>query len=105
MEGWHRALGAGELEEGRPRLVEVAGRLVVVALVGGELVAVDGQCPHKFGDLSQGTWKAGCVTCPVHDATFDCATGAPKPGSEWAGHLPVHEVRINDGNVEVRLNG
>ncbi len=97
--------GAAELEEGRPRVVEVAGRLVAVTLLGGSIVAVDAQCPHKFGDLSAGAWKNGCVTCPVHEATFDCTTGAPRQGSVTNSWLPIHEVRVHDGNVEVRLNG
>lgn len=104
MDGWVRAAGADELEEGTPKVVEIEGRLVLLLLDDGVLRAMDAQCPHKFGDLSQGTWHDGCVTCPVHEATFDVETGEARPGGVWNGPLPIHEVRVHEGHIEVRLN-
>ncbi len=105
VDGWQAVAGASEMEEGRPLVCEVAGRLIAVILLNGVHRAVDAQCPHKFGDLAAGGWSNGAVTCPVHAATFDVVSGAPKPGSVTSAFLPVHDVRISDGNVEVRLNG
>jgi nitrite reductase/ring-hydroxylating ferredoxin subunit len=105
VDGWHRAAALDDLQEGRPLVVEVEGRLVAVLRMDGRLVATDAQCPHKFGDLAQGTWQDGCVTCPVHEATFDCTTGVARPGSVTNLPLPIHAARVHDGHVEVRLDG
>lgn len=81
----------GEIPPGGRKLVEVAGRRVVVFNLGGEFFALADRCPHQGGSLA-----AGCVTghvsspapgeyrygrrgemirCPWHYWEFDIRTG------------------------------
>ncbi|GAA0599637.1 Rieske (2Fe-2S) protein [Craurococcus roseus] len=81
----------GEIPPGGRKLVEVAGRKVVVFNLGGEFFALGDRCPHQGGSLA-----AGCLTgevsspgpgeyryarrgemirCPWHYWEFDIRTG------------------------------
>ena len=87
----HVVAAVGEIPPGGRKLVEVAGRRVVVFNLGGEFFALGDRCPHQGGSLA-----AGCVTgrvsspepgrysysrrgemvrCPWHYWEFDIRTG------------------------------
>jgi nitrite reductase (NADH) small subunit len=78
-----------------PREGEVAemadGRLCV-ARVGGEIVVLDGICPHDGGPLGQGMIEEGRVVCPYHGWAFDVKNGS-------ALHDPNEKVRIFEHEV------
>ncbi len=44
--------------------------------IGGELYAVEDQCPHAGAILSEGEVVGSIVTCPRHGSQFDVCTGA-----------------------------
>lgn len=48
---------------------------VIVAYVDGELVAVQGVCPHEDVALAGGTLENGRITCPGHAYEFDLRSG------------------------------
>ena len=41
----------------------------------GELHALWGTCPHAGGPIGQGTLDGDLVVCPLHEWSYDCATG------------------------------
>jgi apoptosis-inducing factor 3 len=103
-------LRSDELRENDLRGVVLGERPVVVVRVGGELRAVQGSCPHIGGDLADGSLDEGRITCPLHAATYDLATGAVladpfgvSPPEGAVEPLPVYPVRVTDGEVEVDL--
>jgi 3-phenylpropionate/trans-cinnamate dioxygenase ferredoxin component len=55
--------------------VEVAERLVCLANVNGTIYAVDDECTHIGGALSDGELEGYVLTCPVHLARFDVSDG------------------------------
>jgi nitrite reductase/ring-hydroxylating ferredoxin subunit len=65
-----------EIPPGSCKEVEVAGRVVAVFNVDGQLHALDGICPHVGGPLGQGPLTGKVVTCPWHGWQFDVTTGA-----------------------------
>ncbi len=69
---------------------------------GDRVYASDSLCPHKFTSLEGGHVAQGCITCPLHEATFNLESGEPGPDEQWAGRLPVYETRVVAGRVEVR---
>ena len=80
----------------------VAGdRMVALANVDGTLHALDGLCPHQGGPLGTGRLCGTILTCPWHGWQFDVVTGRHQI-SELVLQ-PVHEVRVTDGVVEVRI--
>lgn len=104
MSPWQVACRSVELEEGRPKRVILQDQMVLLLRQGEALYASHALCPHKYGSLVDGTFGDACVTCPVHDATFDLRSGEPGPDEAWAGRLQVFPVRSRDGQVEVRMD-
>ena len=42
---------------------------------GGELHALEGDCPHRGGPLGYGALHGNEIVCPWHAWAFDCRTG------------------------------
>jgi nitrite reductase/ring-hydroxylating ferredoxin subunit len=71
-----RALGAAELAPGGMKAVTIEGREIVVASSGGRFFSIERRCGHMNAPLELGTLDGTIVTCPMHCAQFDLATGA-----------------------------
>jgi nitrite reductase/ring-hydroxylating ferredoxin subunit len=99
---WQTVARSEELPEGVMREA-FAGEPLLLVRVDGVVRAASAVCPHKFGLMAEGELQGALLTCPVHTATFDLATGRPQPGQEWAGVLPVFACREQDGVVHVLL--
>jgi 3-phenylpropionate/trans-cinnamate dioxygenase ferredoxin component len=76
---------AGELQDGEMKKVEVEGRELLLARVGGSYYAIDGRCPHMGGDLSKGSLRGSVVTCPRHGSQFDVRDGGLIRWTDWHG--------------------
>lgn len=90
-----------DLAEGRPAERWLGEHLVLLLRTGDGVAAVQGHCPHKFTPLAEGVVEGGRVTCPMHAACFDLATGEPAAGQAWAGRLQIYPVRVEAGRVLV----
>jgi nitrite reductase/ring-hydroxylating ferredoxin subunit len=68
-----------------------------VCNLGGEVLVLDGICPHQGGPLGQGQIQEGRVVCPFHLWEFDCRTGAcdfnPSRG------VKSYEVKVECGDI------
>ncbi|HBY97829.1 MAG TPA: transcriptional regulator [Chloroflexi bacterium] len=61
---------------GRSKLVYIEGEAVALFHTDeGQIYALENRCTHARGNLCEGTVHDGAVTCPLHDARFDLATG------------------------------
>ena len=61
---------------GRPMLRgHVGDEAVLLARVGGEVLAVGASCTHYGGPLDEGAIEGECVRCPWHHASFSLRTG------------------------------
>lgn len=85
--------GAGELHEGAMKRVDLAGRRILLANVGGRLYAVDDTCTHEEASLSTGVLKGELVKCPLHGSRFNVRTGEAleEPAEESLRTYPVRE--------------
>lgn len=101
--GWHAAIPLADLREAILTEATVAGVSVLLVRKGPEVFATTIHCPHKFGNLAEGRLEGRLLTCPQHTATFDLATGRPRPGEEWAGALTTYATRVREGQVEVQI--
>lgn len=100
--GWERAARLADIPASRPLAVEFAGRAVLLCRARGEVFAVDARCPHAGQSLAAGRVRGGAIACPAHGARFRLADGAALGGPTRRA-LPCHEVRVEDGEVWVRL--
>lgn len=69
----------------------------------GEIYALEDRCSHEEFPLSNGEFASGEITCALHGARFDVATGSPRA---LPAVMPVktYEVRIEGEEVQVRLD-
>lgn len=64
-----------ELPPGVIREVQVNGKAVAIANVGGKCFAISGVCLHQGGPLGEGELSGKTVTCPWHAWEYDVTTG------------------------------
>jgi nitrite reductase/ring-hydroxylating ferredoxin subunit/uncharacterized membrane protein len=85
----------------------VEGQKVALALLrrGSSVVAISGTCPHWGGPLAEGKLVecdgATAVECPWHASQFNIEDGTACQGPA-AMPVNTYEVRVREGNVEVR---
>ena len=79
----------------------VGERVICVANVEGECSAMDNICPHRGGQLGQGTVLDGKVVCPWHAWAWDAKTGASAHGAPE--RVAVFPLRIEGDDVFVEL--
>ena len=76
---------------GEGRNVEVLGqRIAIFHTRGGDVFAVQAECPHKKGPLADGLVGGTTLICPLHSWKFDLATGEALFGECGLKTYPVH---------------
>jgi nitrite reductase/ring-hydroxylating ferredoxin subunit len=95
----------GPLEQvpmGEGRAFAVSGEQVAVfRLKDDTFRAVSAVCPHKGGPIADGTIDQSEVMCPLHQHSFELATGCSTTG---AGPLRTYAVFTDSqGNIILRL--
>ena len=82
--------------------MEVDGRRIAVFNLGSGFAAIDAECPHNGGPLSDGLVADSCVTCPLHNWRIDLGTGEVVSGGE--GSVRSYEVIERDGDLLIGLD-
>ena len=99
---WHAAALTGELKEGEPHGVEIAGHAIALYRVGSEFYATGNMCSHAEALLSDG-FLDGCeIECPLHMGRFDIRTGEALT-SPVEIDIPTYPVRVAGDKLEVFL--
>ncbi|MEM1060956.1 MAG: Rieske 2Fe-2S domain-containing protein [Planctomycetota bacterium] len=103
-EDFHPVAPVGSIPDGTGRAFEVDGVIVAVFRIGDSYHAIDDACPHAGAPLCDGAFEDGVVVCPWHAWRFDVRDGSwiDNPTSNLG--VPCHEVKIDDGQVCVKLN-
>ncbi|MCI0754656.1 DUF2231 domain-containing protein [Teichococcus vastitatis] len=100
-------LPLAELEENRPRRVEVWDGIerktigIVLVRQGARVHAMGARCSHMGGPLDQGWVLGGTLVCPWHGSRYDLETGWPVSGPSTCPQ-PRYAVRLQHGMVEIR---
>jgi nitrite reductase/ring-hydroxylating ferredoxin subunit len=120
-----------EISDGKMKHIEVDGKEVLIANVGGKFYAISDRCGHMNALLSMGNLTGNTVTCPFHGSKFDVTTGKklsepiltpsqemePLPQTwqkffENVGQLMAHiktydqivyETRIDEDSIKIKL--
>ncbi|MDA7977173.1 MAG: non-heme iron oxygenase ferredoxin subunit [Pirellulales bacterium] len=100
---FHAVARTSEVSDPGKILVEVEEQLVALFHVDGQFYALDDVCTHDGGPLADGELDGCQIICPRHGARFDIKTGA---ALTMPATFPTqsHEVKIEDGQVYVKLN-
>jgi 3-phenylpropionate/trans-cinnamate dioxygenase ferredoxin component len=103
MPDFVRVARVSDIPDPGKQIVEIEDRLVVVFHVGGKFYALDDVCTHDGGPLGEGQLEGFCIACPRHGAKFDIRDGRALTMPATRATV-AHEVKIDAGNVLVRLN-
>ena len=80
------------------RLVKTAqGCVAVFRTADDRVFALEDQCPHKGGPLSEGIVHGTFVTCPLHNWVFDMNTGQAQGADE--GMVRTWRVKVQGGRI------
>ena len=64
-----------DVPQGGGIAVEANGKKIALFNIDGAFYAIDDECTHAGGSLSEGSVDGYTVTCPWHGAEFDLKTG------------------------------
>jgi len=90
-----------QVEENKLYRVVASGVPVVLLRQGLQFSAISATCPHAGGPLDEGTLQGDVVQCPWHGSRFCMRDGKVLTGPATV-NAPRYEVRVRDGQVEVR---
>lgn len=86
-----------ELKEGQGKLVTINNKEIALFKVNNEVLAIDNNCLHMGGSLSEGEIEGQKVTCPLHGWQFDLKSGNNvMPG---AGKLNTYKIIIENEDI------
>lgn len=103
-EDYEPVLPAASVVENRLYRVAVAGVPVILIRLNDRFSAIAATCSHAGGPLDEGTVESGVVQCPWHGSRFRLSDGHVLTGPATV-HQPRYDVRIRDGQVELRRLG
>jgi len=92
---YFQAIKTDEIAPGGMKAVELHGRELVICNCEGRFYAVDRRCGHMNAPLEMGTLAGNILTCPMHCAQFDIATGKALSGPVPAylgGEIPAPKI-------------
>ncbi|MCD7059027.1 nitrite reductase small subunit NirD [Pelagibacterium xiamenense] len=78
------------------------GKIAVFRTATDEVFAIDDQCPHKGGPLSQGIVHGAQVTCPLHNWVFSLETGEAQGADE--GAVRTFALRLDGEKIFMDAN-
>jgi nitrite reductase/ring-hydroxylating ferredoxin subunit len=83
--------------------VEVSGKRILVANVGGEFYAMQAKCNHMGGSLEKGALEGNVVTCPLHGSKWDVKTGKLVAFTRPLPPEKVYQVRVENSQISVEV--
>lgn len=92
----------GEIPEGGRKVVPVGETYVLIANVGGELLAIEDICTHDGNELADGVIEGQVIECSRHGARFDLRTGR----GTFPAVMPVatYPVRIAGDDIQIEVD-
>ena len=91
-----------DLPAGKAISVSVGSKRIAVFNVDGKFYAMDDECTHAGGSLSEGEVQGTIVTCPWHGATFDVTSGTvmsePAPDN-----VNSYKVLVEGDDIKVEV--
>jgi len=82
--------------------VQVEGKRLALVNLNGEIYALDDDCPHEAGPLSDGRIVGDEIECPWHSSHFDIRTGRVTMDPAETD-VATYKVRLIGDAVEVEI--
>jgi nitrite reductase/ring-hydroxylating ferredoxin subunit len=99
---WTAVASADDVVSGEPTRVVADDTPVMLLRQGEFFYALHDRCSHRGCSLSEGSVEDDAIVCGCHGSRFDRRDGSVLQGPATAPQ-PAFEVRVREGQVEVRL--
>ncbi len=101
MTNWVTVLEVTDLPPDRPVTVRVNERdLALVRCTQADLPhVVDNRCPHRGGQLGDGSVQGDNIICPLHGYDYDLHSGISR--FDTSERIAVYPVRVHRGEIQV----
>ena len=104
QEGFQKVANKKDIKEGGLLGVELEGNNIVLAMINGQVFALDAVCSHQAGPLEEGTLEDYNLTCPWHYAVFDVRNGKVSDRTVWAKNQTSYPVKVNEDTGDILIN-
>lgn len=102
MANWIKIVETKDIPSMGSRKVVIADIEVAIFKTRDDSIfAVNNECPHKQGKLSEGLVHEHMVTCPLHNADIALASG--EAIGEDYGCTDVYETKIEENFIYINL--
>jgi nitrite reductase/ring-hydroxylating ferredoxin subunit len=102
--GFQKVANKKDLKEGGMLGVELEGNNIVLAMVNGQVFAMDSICSHQGGPLEEGNLEGYNLTCPWHYAVFDVRNGKVSDRTVWAKNQTSYPVNFDQSTGDILVN-
>ena len=96
-----RTVKLAEVPPGTVRELQVEGKAIAMANIGGRVYAINNTCLHRGGPLGQGLLEGKVLTCPWHGWQFDVSNGQAMQNP--AARVDCYPTEVRGGDVFVDL--
>ncbi len=103
-EGFQRVANKMDIKEGSLAGVELEGNKIVLAMINGQIFAIDAVCSHKGAPLEEGKLEGYNLTCPWHYAVFDVRNGKVSDRTVWAKNQTSYPVNVDESTGDILIN-
>jgi nitrite reductase/ring-hydroxylating ferredoxin subunit len=103
-EGFQRVANKMDIQEGGLLGVELEGNKVALAMIDGQVFAMDAVCSHQGAPLEEGTLEGFNLTCPWHYAVFDVRNGKVSDRTVWAKNQTSYPVKVDQSTGDILVN-
>ena len=103
-EGFQRVANKMDIKEGSLLGVELEGNNIVLAVINGQVFAMDAICSHQGAPLEEGTLEGYNLTCPWHYAVFDVRNGRVSDRTVWAKNQTSYPVNVDESTGDILIN-
>ena len=103
-EGFKSVANKKDIKEGGLLGVELEGNKIALAMINGQIFAIDAVCSHKGAPLEEGTLEGFNLTCPWHYAVFDVRNGKVSDRTVWAKNQATYPVSVDDSTGDILVN-
>jgi nitrite reductase/ring-hydroxylating ferredoxin subunit len=103
-QGFQKVANKTDIKEGGLLGAELEGNNIVLAMINGQVFAMDAVCSHQGAPLEDGTLEGYNLTCPWHYAVFDVRSGKVSDRTVWAKNQTSYPVKVDDSTGDILVN-
>jgi ferredoxin-NADP reductase/nitrite reductase/ring-hydroxylating ferredoxin subunit len=104
MLAFQKVANMKDLKEARLLRIDLEGKPIVLAVVQGNVYAMDAVCSHEGGPLEDGSLEGYELTCPWHYAVFDVRNAKVSEQTVWATDLQSYPVKVDDARGDIMVS-